>query len=312
MRIALASDWGTGTDEAFEVAALIGDFDPHYAIHLGDIYYVGSDKEVDENFLGVTRSEYDPCRWPQGTLGSFALNGNHEMYARGFGYFDRMLPQLGLLDNGRPRGQQASFFCLENEHWRIIAFDTGYNSIDWPIIEYLRTPPCALHPEEIAWVRDVVRPRADDPRGIILLSHHQVYSRYDDCYPRQAQQLAPFFGRPVLWFWGHEHRMTVYEAFGASGAVRAFGRCIGHGGMPVDLPPSVPTHPACEVEFVDAQPYPNDENLTVGYNGFARLTLAGRRATVGYQDVAGTVIFTEIWDVDDGGQLRRASAPLDA
>ena len=87
------------------------------------------------------------------------------MYARGFGYFDRMLPQLGLLDNGRPRGQQASFFCLENEHWRIIAFDTGYNSIDWPIIEYLRTPPCALHPEEIAWVRDVVRPRADDPRG---------------------------------------------------------------------------------------------------------------------------------------------------
>ena len=99
--------------------------------------------------------------------------------------------------------------------------------------------------------------------------------------------------------------MTVYEAFGASGAVRAFGRCIGHGGMRVDLPPSVPTHPACEVEFVDARPYPNDENLTVGYNGFARLTLAGRRATVEYQDVAGRVIFTESWDVDGGGQLQR-------
>ena len=41
IRIALAGDWGTGTDEAAQVAALIEAWRPHYSIHLGDIYYVG-------------------------------------------------------------------------------------------------------------------------------------------------------------------------------------------------------------------------------------------------------------------------------
>ncbi len=52
------------------------------------------------------------------------------------------------------------------------------------------------------------------------------------------------------------------------GGVRAFGRCIGHGGMPVDLPPA-PLHDF-ETEFVDARVYPNDENLKIGFNGSAR------------------------------------------
>jgi len=54
------------------------------------------------------------------------MDGNHEMYARGMAYFDVFLPRLGLA-GGTP--QQASFFCLENDHWRFIALDTGYNSV---------------------------------------------------------------------------------------------------------------------------------------------------------------------------------------
>ena len=57
-----------------------------------------------------------------GSEGAFALNGNHEMYALGYGYFDHILPKLGV--RGSPRGQRASYFCLENDHWRIIALDT--------------------------------------------------------------------------------------------------------------------------------------------------------------------------------------------
>jgi hypothetical protein len=53
VRIALAGDWGTGTDEAACIAKLIDVFDPHYSIHLGDVYYVGDRDEVDENFLGI-------------------------------------------------------------------------------------------------------------------------------------------------------------------------------------------------------------------------------------------------------------------
>jgi hypothetical protein len=232
IRIALAGDWGTGTDEAFEVAARIRAFRPHYTIHLGDVYYVGDPAEVGANFLGApdSRYPYKPCKWPRGTEGAFALNGNHEMMARGFGYFDHILPKLGVRalvlplvrtkacatpyptpeDQSRSAGgQRASYFCLENDHWRILALDTGYNSIGAPIIEHFLEPDCALPDELIEWLRSLVRPRADDPRGIVILSHHQYVSRYDNCYPRPAQQLAEFFSRPVLWLWGHEHRLAI-------------------------------------------------------------------------------------------------------
>jgi hypothetical protein len=103
IRIALAGDWATGTDEAESVSKLMISFKPHYSIHLGDVYYVGSPHEVDENFLGIKnpRNSYEPCLWPNGSHGSFALNGNHEMYARGLAYFDRILPTLGQRSHGK-------------------------------------------------------------------------------------------------------------------------------------------------------------------------------------------------------------------
>jgi hypothetical protein len=302
IRIAMAGDWATGTDEAECVAKLMETFEPHYSIHLGDVYYVGGPVETDENFLGIKNpdNDYDPCCWPKGSHGAFALNGNHEMYARGYAYFDRMLPTLGLMANGKALGQKTSFFCLENDHWRFIALDTGYDSIGWPLVEYVIQPDCALRPEQLDWLRTAVRPRDDDPRGIVLLTHHQYYSRYDYWYPKQAKQLAEFFSRPVLWFWGHEHRMAIYNEFGVEGSMRAFGRCIGHGGMPVDLPDALPKHPECQVEFVDTRHYLNDENLTIGYNGFAQLKLQGDRMDIQYVDVHGKVIFSEAWAVDNG------------
>jgi hypothetical protein len=302
IRIALAGDWATGTDEAHLVGELIKKFDPHYSIHLGDVYYVGDRTEVDENFLGIKNqeSQFEPCLWPYGSRGSFALIGNHEMYARGFAYFDRMLPTLGLITNGKPLGQKASFFCLENEFWRIIALDTGYNSIGLPILEYIFRPGCALRPEQLDWLRTVVWGRKEDPRGIVILGHHQYYSRYDYWYPKQAKQLAEFVSGPVLWFWGHEHRMAIYDEFGVRDGIRAFGRCIGHGGMPVDLPPARPKHSQCVVEFTDERHYPNDENLKIGFNGFAQLSMQGNRMTVRYVDVRGTVIFSEVWVTKNG------------
>src|SRR5260370_599686 len=80
--------------------------------------------------------------------------------------------------------QKASFFCLENDHWRIIALDTGYNSIGLPLLEYVFKPDCALPPELMHWLSTVVQPRPDDPRGTVLLSHHQYYSQFDQWYPK--------------------------------------------------------------------------------------------------------------------------------
>ncbi|MBV9824915.1 MAG: metallophosphoesterase [Alphaproteobacteria bacterium] len=307
VRIALAGDWATGTDEAHEVAQLMKRYQPHYTIHLGDVYFVGDVTEVGENFLGINNEEngYEPCAWPMGSHGSFALNGNHEMYALGYAYFDHMLPKLGLCVDGKQVGQHASFFCLENDHWRIIALDTAFNSVGWPMIEYFSKPDARLPEPLMQWLRDEVQLRPDDPRGIILMSHQQYVSRFEDCFDVPARQLAPFIGHPVLWFWGHEHRMAIYEEAGLPDNIRALGRCVGHGGMPVELSPAKPRHPEYKVEFVDDRLYPNDENLKIGYNGFARMTFRGPQLSVDYVDIEGTVVFSEVWQVDKGALTRR-------
>jgi hypothetical protein len=262
IRIALAGDWGTVPNPCYEFA---------------------------------------PCKWPHGSEGAFALNGNHEMYALGYGYFDHILPKLGV--RGAPRGQRASYFCLENDHWRIIALDTSYNSVGAPILEHFLQPNSSLPAPLIDWLRTVVEPRPDDTRGIVILSHHQYVSRFDHCYPKPAQQLAEFFSRPVLWLWGHEHRLAIYEEASMPGGVTAFGRCIGHGGMPVDVPPKIPLHDFA-VEFIDERLYPNDENLIVGYNGFATMTLRDNQLTLDYVDLRGTRVFSETWAVDQSKLVR--------
>ena len=99
--------------------------------------------------------------------------------------------------------------------------------------------------------------------------------------------------------------MTIYHEFTVPGEIAAFGRCIGHGGMPVDLPFSPPKHPECAVEFVDDRLYSNDENLKIGLNGFAQLSLQGNRMTARYVDVKGAVIFSETWVAEDGVLQRK-------
>jgi hypothetical protein len=222
------------------------------------------------------------------------------MYSGGRSYFEDILPALGVVKDGVAQGQRASFFCLENEFWRVIGLDTGYNSQGLPILEYLKPGDCALPADLVEWLRERLRPTPDDQRGIILLSHHQYYSRFDEWFTKPAEQLAALFNRPVLWFWGHEHRLAVYRPFAVAGSLLAHGRCIGHGGMPVDLPPKKIPHPECETEFVDDRLYPNDENLRVGFNGYARLRLRGDALRIDYVDIGGAILFRECWKVESG------------
>ena len=113
--LSLGGDWGTGTDEAQKVADCVQGFGPDFTIHLGDVYFVGDETEIKENFRGEPTSPYRPVKWPRGKLGSFALSGNHEMYARGNGYFESILPKMGLRKSCADwgNGQWASFFCSQ-------------------------------------------------------------------------------------------------------------------------------------------------------------------------------------------------------
>jgi hypothetical protein len=59
------------------------------------------------------------------------------------------------------------------------------------------------------------------------------------------------------------------------------------------------------LEFVDQRVYPNDENLKVGFNGFAQMTLRENRLALDYLDLHGLRVFREAWTVERG-QLVRA------
>jgi hypothetical protein len=283
-QVCLAGDWGTGTGEAAKVAKQILAAAPDYTVHLGDVYYTGSAGEIAENFLGVrspATDPFDPVEWPHGSKGTFAQLGNHEMFTHGDFYFSLLLPALN---------QKTSYFCLENDFWRIVAVDTAYNSTGldlWPF-----RPSCKIPDPVMTWLGGLHL--AGDSRGLIILSHHQPWSSFETWYPAAAKQLAQFTNplRPVLWFWGHEHRMAVYDRYAMGGLV-AHGACIGHGGMPVEL--KTPDNSRVTCLFTDAREYDNDEGLKVGYNGYASLSFDNEHLRVEFRDLNGWVVYGENW-----------------
>jgi len=96
--------------------------------------------------------------------------------------------------------------------------------------------------------------------------------------------------------------MALYDKFGVPEVVQAFGRCIGHGGMPVDRH-KTPDITDCRCVVYDNRRYENDENLDIGYNGFANLVFHGPELKIQYFDLYNTRLLTERWTTDDKGNL---------
>ena len=115
-KVAILGDWGTGQDAAKLVLRQIMNKNPDVVIHLGDIYYAGTQFEVTNYFLQP---------WQQilnlgpklDRIPTFTLAGNHDMYSGGVPYY-QLIQQLG---------QPASYFYLRSTYWQFVALDTGYN-----------------------------------------------------------------------------------------------------------------------------------------------------------------------------------------
>lgn len=201
-RVALLGDWGTGLYGAVPCAESIrrdGDrFD--LLMHLGDVYYSGTRREVRERFLGVWPFREDAI--------NRSINSNHEMYSGGYAYFEETLARFG---------QESSYFALQNDHWLLVGIDVAYLDHD-------------VDAQQVAWLEQVIAGAGD--RKVLLFSHHQLFSRFDGQGPKLAAKLGGILasGRVFAWYWGHEHRCTFYEPDGRYGGL--LGRCLGHGGMP--------------------------------------------------------------------------------
>jgi hypothetical protein len=281
LSVALLSDWASDTPESFNVASLCGSVERDFSVHMGDTYYVGNEKEIACNFNSSIGAP-----WPYGKRGSFALLGNHEMYSSGKSYFTQLLPYMSMSENGEVKQQEASFFCLENKYWRIIGLDTGYHSLKG-FLGIKANPNLELHKEHVKWLREVVQP-AKDNRGLILLSHHQPFSAFDkEEYPGPARQFAELVeaNRTVLWFWGHEHRLSLYGENGMDNGMNVFARCMGHGGMPVPIGEEPGQHKSLRnIVLFDRRERKKIDNFPVGYNGYAVLKLKGPELAVEYYD----------------------------
>jgi hypothetical protein len=315
--LAVAADWATYTKESMRIASEIEKQDPDYTIHLGDTYYVGAPFEVAANFLD------EGAPWVRGRKGSFGLLGNHEMYARGIAFFDKLMPTLGIRKaDGSFGGQQAPFFCLENDHWRILGLDTGYHSTGVPLLEMTRyfRPDCRFDKLLIQWLTEKVHlGDPSDKRGLLILTHHQYYSAFksEDEYPFPAKQLASLLGsqRPVIWIWGHEHKLAIYGKTKIGDSLTAYGRCIGHGGMPVEVSSAAFT-PSADMSgyptlvAVDTRIRPTDDHLSLGYNGYVMLRLQQETLCIEYRDRE-RLLLTERWEAEDGSIRGAVEVPAD-
>ncbi len=231
VRVVLFGDWATGTPLAQALAVKIkGELetaDPgveRHLIHLGDVYYCGEPDEYQRRFL-----RYWPAPEDGVDTRSWNLNGNHDMYSGGHGYFGLITPggdpAAGAAAFAHQNG--TSFFRIFNDHWQIIGLDSAYVDNDFD--------PRQL-PKFKQWLGlaggDPHPPPAGGRRRTILLSHHQLGSA------RAQASVSPGIRKETeearkkdlihAWFWGHEHRTFVYEPYlGVPCPV-----CVGNGGVP--------------------------------------------------------------------------------
>jgi len=92
--------------------------------------------------------------------------------------------------------------------------------------------------------------------------------------------------QPVLWFWGHEHRLAFYGLRANQGPLRAYGRCVGNGGFP-DYLHGIPddAEQAC-LKVYDNRRYETVEKANLGFNGYVNLTFTANVLTVEYRSTA--------------------------
>lgn len=281
-RVTVVGDWGTGLPGAIAVAKQMQrrieqarGRDQH-VIHLGDVYYSGWREEYEQRFLPywpVKRDEQEVLCW--------ALNGNHDMYSGGHGYFGYLLhdPRFrGHWRHGHPDQTPSSWFSLENQHWQLLGIDSAYLDHD-------------LAGSQAQWVAG----KLSDTRKTMLLSHHQPFSAYEEVAQGMTEKIVATLGARKLdaWLWGHEHRCTVY----GDGAVPwlGFGACIGNGGVPQILPD--PPLPPGSRDVKGYAPlgwaYEGDEQAD-GNDwlrfGFAVLDFDGPRVEIEYVDERGNSV----------------------
>jgi hypothetical protein len=279
-RLVIVGDWGTGLPRARDVAthmreaidtALARSRQVH-VIHLGDVYYSGLETEDQRRFLDLW-----PVSQEQAGPGvtSWSLNGNHDMYSGGFGYFGTLLQDPRFSRQRSPDGKPTSFFRLRSPSWDFVGLDTA-----WDTDVTSAGQVAVLQDPQGSYVADVA---AGSSRKLVLFSHHQLVSAYDkgDLGSTLPAELAPVLdrNRVTAWWWGHEHRAITYQA---AGGVR-YPRCLGNGGVPIVPDAAPPAGSTPPITWRSVRTVQEEGQVRTRF-GFAVLDLQPDRIEVAYVD----------------------------
>jgi 3',5'-cyclic AMP phosphodiesterase CpdA len=268
-KIALFADWGTGQDPARFLLKQIASKNPDVVIHLGDVYYSGAEHEFQNYFYKIWQQalKLPKVKWgaklaAPSQPATFTLSGNHDMYAGGGPYYTT----IDML------GQPASYFCLRNDKWQFIALDTGLHDAA-PV----GGSTTFLEDSEVEWLKDKIQNAGG--RKTVLLSHHQLFSAYEDIGPakinqRLLDQVKDILPQVTAWFWGHEHNLVIFDKF-----QNVLARCIGHGAFPVGVDEMGQPDPAVPIQAVTLAP---DRNGGLLQHGYALIDLNGGAAKATY------------------------------
>jgi len=275
--IALAGDFGTGNfgdgdSPSTRISKLIPTLNPHITIHLGDVYYAGTSGEESSKLVTY---------WPGGSIGSFALNSNHEMYSGGDPYFTETLAAPGFeLQAG------FSFFALENSKWIIVGLDSAYNANVLKL--YMDGSIGNAGGAQAQFLQEM----AGRGKKVILLSHHNGLA--DTGVPGDtpinlfSEVMGAFGGAapPAYWYWGHVHIGAAYKALDNG----MLCRCVGHSAVPWGFASDLQTSQQVQWFEKCSANDPGDD-LRV-FNGFALLQLDGEKIQETFYDETGQIAWT--------------------
>jgi len=280
--IAVIGDWGTGAydaDGGYDPASLVMQtlekLNPDYVIHLGDVYYAGTDDrlpigEESKNFLKM---------WPASFNGrSFTLNSNHEMYGGAQGYFDIALnrPAPGKSPFSMQNGY--SFFALEFDPWVLIGIDAAYHD---PSFLYMQggigSENSLGNDPQLQFLKQVA---AQYPgKKIIVFSHQTGMSTDGTAIEEDGKVQYPLLSQlqqngitPDYWYWGHVHMGLVYgkqSAITRATGGRTLARCVGHSAIPIGKPWGL----SVGNDVIDYIAQTKLQNSHLVLNGLALLTL---------------------------------------
>ncbi len=233
-KIAIIGDWGTGkwTDgdktrcPAQLVIAGVVAQNPDYIVHLGDVYYAGTENEERENFLQMIPEKY------KGKF--YTMNSNHEMYDGANGLMGTTLQNPRFSEQNK-----STYFSFEVGNWIIVGLDSAYYD------------ESALYMDGIIATKhggqkqlEFLTKAYNSGKQVLLCTHHNGIE-VDKHGPKPNN---PLWGQvlgathphvPDVWYWGHVHNGIVYnEDLAMYGGKTAKNgnkpkmRCCGHASIP--------------------------------------------------------------------------------